>query len=130
MTPRCGMSCSRLDDSGAKASTGGVAPPNRCACSSEWNQSGSWCRGAVTCWALRPPRGLDFCLSCPPPTMGRMGVGVTARHLAGPRTGIEVYMEHLLAALSHSGKVRITALSWAPLDLHLEGVTEVIPARR
>ena len=62
--------------------------------------------------------------------MSRLEVVVNARHLAGPRTGIEVYMEHLLAALSRSGKVRITALSWAPLDLHLEGVTEVIPARR
>jgi glycosyltransferase involved in cell wall biosynthesis len=59
-----------------------------------------------------------------------MDVVVNARHLAGPRTGIEVYMEHLLEALSRTGKVRITALSWAPLDLHLEGVTEVIPARR
>jgi glycosyltransferase involved in cell wall biosynthesis len=57
-------------------------------------------------------------------------VVVNARHLAGPRTGIEVYMEHLLEALSRTGKVRITALSWAPLNLHLEGVTEVIPARR
>jgi glycosyltransferase involved in cell wall biosynthesis len=59
-----------------------------------------------------------------------MEVVVNARHLAGPRTGIEVYMEHLLEALSRTGKLRITALSWAPLDLHLEGVTEVIPARR
>jgi glycosyltransferase involved in cell wall biosynthesis len=59
-----------------------------------------------------------------------MEVVVNARHLAGPKTGIEVYMEHLLAALSRSGKVRITALSWAPLDLHLEGVTEVVPVRR
>jgi glycosyltransferase involved in cell wall biosynthesis len=57
-------------------------------------------------------------------------VVVNARHLAGPKTGIEVYMEHLLAALSRTGKVRITALSWAPLDLNLERVTEVIPARR
>jgi glycosyltransferase involved in cell wall biosynthesis len=57
-------------------------------------------------------------------------VVVNARHLAGPKTGIEVYMEHLLAALSRTGKVRITALSWAPLDLDLERVTEVIPARR
>jgi glycosyltransferase involved in cell wall biosynthesis len=59
-----------------------------------------------------------------------MEVVVNARHLAGPKTGIEVYMEHLLAALSRSGEVRITALSWAPLDLDLVGVTEVIPARR
>jgi glycosyltransferase involved in cell wall biosynthesis len=57
-------------------------------------------------------------------------VVVNARHLAGPKTGIEVYMEHLLAALSRTGEVRITALSWAPLDLDLERVTEVIPARR
>jgi glycosyltransferase involved in cell wall biosynthesis len=39
-------------------------------------------------------------------------------------------MEHLLAALSRTGQVRITALSWAPLGLGLERVTEVIPARR
>src|SRR3954469_24056816 len=57
-------------------------------------------------------------------------VVVNARHLAGPKTGIEVHMEHLLAALSRTGKVRITALSWAPLDLDLERATEVIPARR
>jgi glycosyltransferase involved in cell wall biosynthesis len=60
----------------------------------------------------------------------QLQVVVNARHLAGPRTGIEVYMEHLLAALSGTGRVRITALSWAPLDLGLAGVTEVIPARR
>jgi glycosyltransferase involved in cell wall biosynthesis len=57
-------------------------------------------------------------------------VVVNARHLAGPRTGIEVYMEHLLTALSRTGKVRITALSWSPLELGLAGVKEVIPARR
>ena len=55
---------------------------------------------------------------------------VNARHLAGPRTGIEVYMEHLLAALSQTGQVEITALSWAPLDLGLPRVHEVVPIRR
>ena len=55
---------------------------------------------------------------------------VNARHLAGPRTGIEVYMEELLGALARSGKVRITALSWGPLNLNMPGVREVIPARR
>jgi glycosyltransferase involved in cell wall biosynthesis len=60
----------------------------------------------------------------------RLQVVVNARHLAGPRTGIEVYMDHLLAALSRTGQVEITALSWAPLGLDLPGVREVIPARR
>src|SRR5437016_4406680 len=66
----------------------------------------------------------------PVATGGQTKVVVNARHLAGPQTGIEVYMEHLLAALSRTGKVQITALSWAPLDLDLEGITEIIPARR
>jgi glycosyltransferase involved in cell wall biosynthesis len=60
----------------------------------------------------------------------RLEVVVNARHLAGPRTGIEVYMDHLLAALSRTGQVEITALSWAPLELGLPRVKEVIPARR
>ena len=55
---------------------------------------------------------------------------VNARHLAGPRTGIEVYMEELLAALARTGEVRIIALSWSPLGLNLPGVREVIPALR
>jgi glycosyltransferase involved in cell wall biosynthesis len=55
---------------------------------------------------------------------------VNARHLTGPRTGIEVYMETLLAALAKRGRIRITALSWAPLGLCLPGVREVVPARR
>ncbi len=55
---------------------------------------------------------------------------VNARHLTGPRTGIEVYMEELLGALGRTGKVNITALSWGPLNLNLPGVREVIPARR
>jgi glycosyltransferase involved in cell wall biosynthesis len=55
---------------------------------------------------------------------------VNARHLAGPRTGIEVYMEELLRALSRTGRVDITALSWSRLDLSLPGVREVIPAVR
>ena len=57
-------------------------------------------------------------------------VVVNARHLTGPRTGIEVYMEQLLAALSRSGQVEITALSWAPLNLGLPSVREVVPVRR
>jgi glycosyltransferase involved in cell wall biosynthesis len=60
----------------------------------------------------------------------RLKVIVNARHLAGPRTGIEVYMDHLLAALARTGRVEITALTWAPLELGLPGVNEVIPARR
>lgn len=55
---------------------------------------------------------------------------VNARHLTGPRTGIEVYMEELLGALGRTGKVRITALSWGPLNLNLPGVREVIPVHR
>ena len=55
---------------------------------------------------------------------------VNARHLTGPRTGIEVYMETLLAALAATGQVRITALSWAPLGLGIPGVRESVPARR
>lgn len=54
---------------------------------------------------------------------------VNARHLAGPRTGTEVYMEQLLAALAGTGQVQITALTWAPLGLDLPGVREVVPAR-
>ncbi|HEX6434235.1 MAG TPA: glycosyltransferase family 1 protein, partial [Gemmatimonadales bacterium] len=61
---------------------------------------------------------------------GAVRVVVNARHLTGPRTGIEVYMEQLLAALSRTGQVEITALSWAPLNLGLPGVREVIPVRR
>jgi glycosyltransferase involved in cell wall biosynthesis len=60
----------------------------------------------------------------------RVEVVVNARHLAGPKTGIEVYMEHLLAALSQTGQAAITALSWAPLGLDLPGVREVVPVRR
>jgi glycosyltransferase involved in cell wall biosynthesis len=55
---------------------------------------------------------------------------VNARHLAGPHTGIEVYMEQLLGALGRTGRVQITALSWAPLGLNLPGVREVVPALR
>ena len=59
-----------------------------------------------------------------------MEVTVNARHLAGPMTGIEVYMERLLGALSRTGRVDITAISWAPLGLNLPGVREVVPIRR
>jgi glycosyltransferase involved in cell wall biosynthesis len=55
---------------------------------------------------------------------------INARHLSGPRTGIEVYMETLMAALARSGRVAITALGWEPLGLGLPGVREVIPVRR
>jgi glycosyltransferase involved in cell wall biosynthesis len=55
---------------------------------------------------------------------------VNARHLTGPKTGIEVYMEQLLAALSQTGQVRITAISWGPLGLELPGLREVIPMQR
>jgi glycosyltransferase involved in cell wall biosynthesis len=61
---------------------------------------------------------------------GPLRVVVNARHLAGPRTGIEVYMEQLLAALSRTGQVEITAISWAPLGLGMPGINEVVPARR
>ncbi len=59
-----------------------------------------------------------------------MDLIVNARHLAGPHTGIEVYMHQLLGALARTGRIRITALSWAPLGLNLPGVREVVPARR
>jgi glycosyltransferase involved in cell wall biosynthesis len=55
---------------------------------------------------------------------------VNARHLAGPRTGIEVYMEHLLTTLARTGRVRITALSWAPLGLEQPGLHEVVTSLR
>jgi glycosyltransferase involved in cell wall biosynthesis len=57
-------------------------------------------------------------------------VTVNVRHLAGPRTGIEVYMEELLGALSRGGEVRITALSWSPLGLSLPRVSELVAVRR
>jgi glycosyltransferase involved in cell wall biosynthesis len=57
-------------------------------------------------------------------------VVVNVRHLAGARTGTEVYMEHLLEALSRTGAVRVTALTWAPLGLNLPGVREVVAATR
>jgi glycosyltransferase involved in cell wall biosynthesis len=60
----------------------------------------------------------------------RLELVVNVRHLTGPRTGIEVYMETLLRELSRRGRVHITALSWAPLDLGLAGVSEVVSARR
>ena len=65
------------------------------------------------------------------PTVVRpLEVLVNARHLSGPRTGIEVYMETLLVALARSGQVEITALSWAPLGLDLPRLREVVPAKR
>ena len=59
-----------------------------------------------------------------------MEVLVNARHLAGPHTGIEVYMEQLLGALARTGRVQLTTLSWEPLGLSWPGVREVLPARR
>ncbi|HVQ48091.1 MAG TPA: hypothetical protein VMS62_14780, partial [Gemmatimonadales bacterium] len=61
---------------------------------------------------------------------GTLDLVVNARHLAGPHTGIEVYMEQLLEALSLTGQVSITALSWAPLDLGFARLREVVPIRR
>jgi glycosyltransferase involved in cell wall biosynthesis len=55
---------------------------------------------------------------------------VNARHLTGPRTGIEVYMEQLLGALAKSGEVRITALTWASIGLEQPGLREHVPSRR
>ncbi|HEY7614030.1 MAG TPA: glycosyltransferase family 1 protein [Gemmatimonadales bacterium] len=55
---------------------------------------------------------------------------VNARHLTGPRTGIEVYMEQLLVALAKSGEARVTALSWAPIGLEQPGLREQVPVRR
>jgi glycosyltransferase involved in cell wall biosynthesis len=55
---------------------------------------------------------------------------VNARHLAGPRTGIEVYMEQLMGAVGRTGRVRLTALTWEPLHLGLAGVSELVAARR
>lgn len=55
---------------------------------------------------------------------------VNARHLTGPKTGIEVYMELLLEALARTGRARITAVSWAPLGLELPNLHEVVPIRR
>jgi glycosyltransferase involved in cell wall biosynthesis len=66
----------------------------------------------------------------PATRLATLNVTVNARHLAGPRTGIEVYMEELLGALSRTGQVEITALTWAPLNLGLPHVREVVPARR
>ena len=60
----------------------------------------------------------------------RLEVLVNARHLAGPMTGIEIYMHELLAALGRTGQLDVTALSWSPLELRLPGVREVVPARR
>jgi len=55
---------------------------------------------------------------------------VNARHLAGPMTGTEVYMEQLLGALARTGQVRITAVTWAPLGLDQPGLREIIPTPR
>jgi glycosyltransferase involved in cell wall biosynthesis len=55
---------------------------------------------------------------------------VNARHLTGPRTGIEVYMEQLLIALAETGRVRIGALTWAPIGIERPGLRELMPSRR
>jgi glycosyltransferase involved in cell wall biosynthesis len=59
-----------------------------------------------------------------------LAITVNARHLAGPKTGIEVYMEQLLTALARTGRVQITAVSWAPIGLEQPNLREVIPTRR
>ena len=61
---------------------------------------------------------------------GLLEVTVNARHLAGERTGIEVYMEQLLSSLAGTGQVRITAVTWAPLDLGLPNLRQVVPTLR
>ncbi len=60
----------------------------------------------------------------------RLEVFVNARNLTGPMTGIEIYMQELLAALARTGRLELTALSWSPLGLDLPGVREVVPVRR
>jgi glycosyltransferase involved in cell wall biosynthesis len=55
---------------------------------------------------------------------------VNARQLSGPRTGTEVYMERLLAALSQAGQVQVTAVCAEPLGLGLPRVREVVAASR
>jgi glycosyltransferase involved in cell wall biosynthesis len=62
--------------------------------------------------------------------MSRLEVTVNARHLAGQRTGIEVYMEQLLAALADTGRVSITATTWTPTGLDRENVRELVAAHR
>jgi glycosyltransferase involved in cell wall biosynthesis len=62
--------------------------------------------------------------------MSRLEVTVNARHLAGQRTGIEVYMEQLLAALADTGHVSITATTWARTGLDRENVRELVAAHR
>jgi glycosyltransferase involved in cell wall biosynthesis len=62
--------------------------------------------------------------------MSKLDVTVNARHLAGQRTGIEVYMEQLLAALALTGDVQITATTWTPTGLDRENLREVVAARR
>jgi glycosyltransferase involved in cell wall biosynthesis len=69
-------------------------------------------------------------VSAPAPAGEPLEVVVNVRHLAGPHTGIEVYMDALLRALAGSGAVRITALSWTPIGFDLPGLREVIPAKR
>jgi glycosyltransferase involved in cell wall biosynthesis len=64
------------------------------------------------------------------PPAARLNLFVNARHLTGPMTGIEVYMERLLGALSATGELEITAVSWGPLRLGLPNVQEVVPATR
>ena len=103
-------------------------------------QSGGWFGG--TRFSGQPPRPAPDAAGAHRSTMSRASISpaaepgpraeavrvvINARHLTGPRTGIEVYMEQLLGALSRTGQVEITALSWAPLNLGLPGVREVMP---
>src|SRR5215216_342904 len=120
-----GRSSSRRDDSGAGTSPGDVARRRPWGC---WSGSvPSRERGS----GGRPR------LHAPPPELNMAAAGtealpvlVNARHLAGAKTGIEVYMEQLMAALGRTGRIRLTALTWEPLHLGLEGVSEVVAARR
>lgn len=64
------------------------------------------------------------------PAAAGLQVVVNVRHLTGPHTGIEVYMDSLLRALSDQGAVKFTAVTWAPVGLDLPRVREVITARR
>ncbi|HEY7482064.1 MAG TPA: glycosyltransferase family 1 protein [Gemmatimonadales bacterium] len=64
------------------------------------------------------------------PPVDSIALTVNARHLAGPMTGTEVYMEQLLRALALTGRLRIAAVSWAPLDLDYPQLEVIVPSRR
>jgi glycosyltransferase involved in cell wall biosynthesis len=62
--------------------------------------------------------------------MSKLELTVNARHLAGQHTGIEVYMEQLLAALAATGEVQITATTWTRTGLERDNLREVVAALR